>query len=192
MGIHHRRAVIHRRGERCWRLAALAASALPFTLLPTLLLGPTTGFTQERKEYKENGEYRCMPNIKYECTMDQCEKTTRDFQQAELFVYNTKTNELSACLWTNCYAASATVFADTVAGTVTAIGRLTPSAHPGNEPIIVSLTIDINDAGHTRDTQAKKTGNFTAVWGYGSKGLVFDMGRCEFVNYYKIGADRRR
>ena len=192
MGIRHRRAVIHRRGERCWRVAALAAPALPFTLLLTLLLGPMSGLTQERKEYKENGEYRCTPNIKYECTLDQCEKTTRDFQQSELFAYNTKTNELSACLWTNCYAASATVFEDTSAGTVTAIGRLTPSAHPGNEPIIVSLTIDTNDAGPISDTLSKKTGNFTAVWGYGGKGLVVDMGRCEFGNSHEIGADRRR
>ena len=100
--------------------------------------------------------------------------------------------KLSACLWTNCYAASATVFEDTSTGTITAIGRLTPSAHPGNEPIIVSLTIDTNDAGPISDTLAKKTGNFTAIWGYGGKGLVVDMGRCEFGNYHEIGADRRR
>ncbi len=176
MGIHHRGAVIHWRGERCWRVAPIAAPALPCTLLLALLLGPAEGIAQQNREYKE---YRCKPDIKYECTMDQCEKITRDFQQAESFAYNAKTSELSACLWTNCYAASATMLEDAAAGTVTAIGRLTPSAHPGNEPIIVSLTIDISDAGHTSDTPAKKTGNFTAVWGYGSKGLVFDMGRCE-------------
>ena len=88
--------------------------------------------------------------------MDQCVKTTRDFQQAESFANNTKTNELSACLWTNCYVSSATVFEDTSTGTITAIGRLTPSAHPGNEPIIVSLTIDTNDAGPISDTLAKR------------------------------------
>jgi len=145
-------------------------------MLFTLLLGPATGFAQEHREYRE---YRCTPDIKYECTIDQCEKITSDFQQAESFAYNAKTNELSACLWTNCYAARATVFKDAASGTVTAIGRLMPSAHPGNEPIIVSLTIDTTDPGHTGDTTTKKSGNFTAVWGYGSKGLTFDMGRCE-------------
>ena len=115
-------------GSGVW-IAALTASALSFTLLFMLLLGPAKGFAQENREYNE---YRCKPDIKYECTMDQCEKITRDFQHAESFAYNAKTSELSACLWTNCYAASAAVFEDTVSGTATAIGRVTPNAHPGN------------------------------------------------------------
>jgi hypothetical protein len=51
---------------------------------------------------------------------------------------------------------------------VTAIGKLSPSAHPGNEPITVSITID-------------EKGNFTSIWGYDSEGLTFDMGKCELL-----------
>ena len=169
MGIHHCRAVTHRGEYRCWPEDVLAASALLFALWL-----PGAGLGQENSGYIE---YYCTPDIKYECTVDQCKKITSDFQQAELFAYNTKTDELSACLWTNCYAARAIVFKDTTSGTFTAIGRLMPSAHPGNAPIVVSLTIDVADTGVTSDAVAEKTSSFTAVWGYG-KGLVFDMGRC--------------
>ena len=119
---------------------------------------------------QENREYDCRPDIKYECTVDQCEKMVSDFQHAEWFAYSTTTGELSACLWTNCYAAKATVFIDPASGNLTAIGKLIPTAHPGNEPIIVSLTIG---NGNNDDT-----GNFTAVWGYRNEGLTFDMGKC--------------
>ena len=170
MGIHHCRAVTHRGEYRCWPEDVLAA----FALLLALLLTPGAGLGQDNSGYME---YHCTPDIKYECTVDQCKKITSDFQYAELFAYNTKTNELSACLWTNCYAARAIVFKDAISGTFTAIGRLMPSAHPGNEPIVVSLTIDVADTGVTSDAVAEKTSSFTAVWGYG-KGLVFDMGRC--------------
>jgi hypothetical protein len=136
-----------------------------FGLLLTLLLSPAICFPHETQEYN------CKPDIKYECTADQCEKIISDFQQAESFAYNTKTDVLSACLWTNCYADRATVFTDATSGTLTIIASLIPAAHPGNEPILVSLTID------TRDTYA--TPDFTAVWGYRGKGLTFDMGKCE-------------
>ncbi len=119
---------------------------------------------------RENREYDCRPDIKYECTVDQCEKIVSDFQHAEWFAYSTATGELSACLWTNCYAAKATVFRDPASGDLTAMGKLMPTAHPGNEPIIVSLTID---TGNNDDA-----GNFTAVWGYRNEGLTFDMGKC--------------
>mgnify|MGYP000933786422 CR=1 FL=1 len=121
-----------------------------------LLMSPVTGIAQE---------YNCIPVIKYECTKDQCEKITEDFQDAESFGYNKKTNKISACLWTNCYASKATVFKDKASGTFTAFGKLTPTAHPGNEPIVVSLTIDTS-------------GNFNAVWGYNSQDLTFDLGKC--------------
>ncbi len=137
-----------------------------------LFPGAVAGVAQESREY------RCTPDIKYECTRDRCEKITSDFQQAESFAYDVETSQLSACLWTNCYAARATVLKDIASGTITAIGRLMPSAHPGNEPIIVSLTIGTAERRHNGDATAKKTADFTAIWGYGGKGLTFDMGRC--------------
>ncbi|MGH8762181.1 MAG: hypothetical protein ACREUR_03005 [Nitrosospira sp.] len=157
--------MIRCRREGGWRNTVAAA----FSLL-VILLVPMTGFAQEY-------EYRCTPDTQYECTGGQCEKLTDGFQHAESFIYNTKTSVLSACLWTNCYAARAISSEDAAGatGTMTAIGKLAPTAHPGNEPVIVSLTIH---AGNHGDATDKKAINFTAVWGYGSKGLTLDMGEC--------------
>jgi len=157
--------VTHRGEYRCWLEDVLATSALL-----ALLLAPEVGFAQENRGHME---YHCTPDIKYECTVDQCKKITSGFQQAESFAYNTKTDELSACPWTNCYAAKAIVFKDTTFGTFTAVGRLMPSAHPGNEPIVVSLTIDVADTGAASDAGTKRTSGFTAVWGYGKQGTSF-------------------
>jgi hypothetical protein len=137
-------------------------------LLLALLSGPAIGFAQE------DGEYDCRPDIKYECTADQCEKITSDFQHAESFAYSTKTGEISACLWTNCYTDKGTVFRDTASGSLTVVGRLIPAAHPGNEPIIVSLTMETSGSHDTRD--------FTAIWGYRGDRLTFDMGKCVLGN----------
>ena len=120
-------------------------------------------------------EYRCTPDVKHECTAAGCETMNNGFQHAELFAYRPKKRELSVCLWTNCYAGSATVFTDTASGTFTAIGRLEPTAHPGNEPVIVTLTIETPRKGELAEGDATR---FTAVWGYGSEGLALDMGRC--------------
>ena len=79
---------------------------------------------------------------------------------------------ISACLWTNCYKGVATVFKDKPSRSLTAIGKLMPSAHPGNKPIIISLTID------TSSKNIKSGNGFTAIWGYGSDWLTFDMGKC--------------
>ncbi|SDA28956.1 hypothetical protein SAMN05216315_14022 [Nitrosospira sp. Nsp18] len=152
-----------RRAHHGRRDDAFCGSAL-LSLLSMLSSSPVIAAGQE------NREYDCRPDIKYECTIDQCEKIVSDFQHAEWFAYSTATGELSACLWTNCYAAKATVFRDPASGNLTAIGKLIPTAHPGNEPIIVSLTID---SGNNDDTR-----NFTAVWGYRNEGLTFDMGKC--------------
>jgi len=110
--------------------------------------------------------YKCRPEIKYECSKENCERNTEGFQHAENFDFDGKTAKMSACLWTNCYEGKALVFKDKSTSTFTAVGRLAPSAHPGNEPITVSMTVD-------------SKGSFTAIWGYGSEGLTFDMGKCE-------------
>ncbi len=154
------------------RSAALSrggAVSFAFVLLFVLLWSPALGFAQEYQEY------HCTPDTQYECASGRCEKISGGFQHAESFVYNTKTSELSACLWTNCYGATAAVFKDAAAGTLTAIGKLKPAAHPGNEPVIVSLTIRSNS---NRDTTGKEASDFTAIWGYGGKGLTLDMGKC--------------
>ena len=143
---------------------------MPHTLglLLTMLLSPAITFAEEDQEYD------CKPDIKYECTANQCEKITSDFQHAESFAYSTETREISACVWTNCYAGKATVFMDAASGSLTVIGRLIPSAHPGNKPIIVSLTMEASGNHDAR--------NFTAIWGYRGDGLTFDMGKCVFRN----------
>ncbi|SFN41746.1 hypothetical protein [Nitrosospira briensis] len=143
---------------------------MPHTLglLVTMLLCPAIAFAQEDQEYD------CKPDIKYECTADQCEKITSDFQHAESFAYSTKTGVVSACLWTNCYAGKATVFEDAASGSLTVIGRLVPSAHPGNKPILVSLTMEASGNHDAR--------NFTAIWGYRGDSLTFDMGKCAVRN----------
>lgn len=167
------------------RLAAWGGLILfPLFLLNPVRLAAGAGALEEYREY------RCTPEVKYECGVEGCEKADREFQDAESFTYNSRSGEISACLWTNCYAGAATLFRDVSSGAMTAIARLKPSAHPGNEPVILSLTMD--DVGmESRGAAAKKDKSeqkdegeereespFTAVWGYGSSRLTFDMGRC--------------
>jgi hypothetical protein len=139
-------------------------------LCVALLLASTAGSTSEILEY------RCSPDIKHECTASGCETISSDsgFQQAESFVYNQETGELSACLWTNCYLGSATVFAATNTDTFTVIGRLLP-VRPGNQPVIVTLTIKTP---LKTEPQRDEEAGFTAAWGYGGEGLALDMGKC--------------
>lgn len=171
------------------------------TLLLISLLFSPAGFAQEKRKFD------CKADVRYECTADQCERITEDFQHAESFAYDAKTTELSACLWTNCYSAKTKVFTAKAAGTLTAIGKLVPVVHPKNKPLIVSLTIKISDTDRgasdkkaSKDKEAaedkkapedkkaledkktsedKKAATFTAIWGYGGDRLTFDMGSCE-------------
>lgn len=153
-------------GQLNWRVTIPCA----FVPLFALLLSPARGSSEEYREYY------CIPDTQHECARGQCKKITDGFQHAESFAYNTKTSELSACLWTNCYAATVAILKNAVAGTIMATGKLKPTAHPGSEPVIVSLTIQSHD---DRDITGKKAGDFNAVWGYGDKGLTLDMGKCE-------------
>ena len=52
------------------------------------------------------------------------------------------------------------------------------TGYPGNEPIVVSLTIDAGDTGPIRDTMHKRSRSVIAVWGYRSKGQSLYIGRC--------------
>jgi hypothetical protein len=144
-------------------------------LLISMLFSPT-GFAQEKREFD------CKPEVKYECTAEQCERVIEEFEQAQhpqSFSYNAKTNELSACLWTNCYSAKTRLFQAKTGGVLTAIGKLTPVVHPKNIPLIVSLTIK---TGHKENQDDHPGDNkifaFTAVWGYAGDRLTFDMGSC--------------
>ena len=139
-------------------------------LCAALLLGPLAGWASVILEY------RCTPDIKHECTAAGCETMGSDsgFQQAESFVYNPERGELCACLWTNCYAGGATVFAGTAADTFTAVGRLLP-ARPGNEPVIVTLTIKTP---LKAEPATEEDASFIAAWGYGGEGLALDLGKC--------------
>jgi hypothetical protein len=152
-----------------------------FPLFPLILVSSAAVAAEEHREY------RCTPEVKYECGMAGCEKTGREFLDAESFTYNAQSGEISACLWTNCYAGAAMLFRDASSGTITAIARLQPAAHPGNEPVTVSLTLNDNGieggggAGEKDKREKGKEGEespFTAVWGYGSDRLTFDMGLC--------------
>jgi hypothetical protein len=162
------------------RRFATSAFGLLFPLFPLnpVRLAAGAGAAEDHREY------RCTPDVKYECDVEGCEKAAREFQDAESFTYNSGSGEISACLWTNCYAGVATLFGDASSGTTTAIARLKPSAHPGNEPITLSLTMDgvgmeSRAARAKRDKSDKREESpFTAVWGYGSNRLTFDMGRC--------------
>jgi hypothetical protein len=147
-----------------------ARAGLRQDLCVSLLLASTAGSTSETLEY------RCSPDIKHECIASGCETISSDsgFQQAESFVYNPETGELSACLWTNCYAGSATVFAATNMDTFAVVGRLLP-VRAGNEPVIVTLTIKTPPE---TEPQGDEEAGFTAAWGYGGEGLALDMGKC--------------
>src|SRR5690348_9147591 len=142
------------------------AKSLAFAFLLALLLHPVLGFAEQSREYK------CTPAVKYECSTDQCQRVTSDFQHAESFSYNRVTRKISTCLWTHCYKGMATVFTDKRSRSLTAVGKLMPSTHPRNKPIIISLTID------TRSKNIKGGNGFTAVWDYGGDWLTFDMGKC--------------
>ena len=145
----------------------LAPFACP-TLLVSLLFSP--GILAQHK-----GEFDCTASVKYECTADQCERVTEDFQHEESFLYNAKTSELSACLWTNCYSAKTKAFTVKAGGAITAIGRLVPVVHPKNKPLVVSLTIKTSEMESGAD---EKKAPFTAIWNYGGDRLTFDMGEC--------------
>jgi hypothetical protein len=160
------------------RRLARRASLILFPLFPLILMPPAAAVAEEYREY------RCTPEVKYECGMAGCEKTGRESLDAESFTYSIQSGEISACLWTNCYAGAATLFRDVASGTMTAIARLKPAAHPGNEPITVSLTMDDfgmegrGAVGEKDKREGREESAFTAVWGYGSDRLTFDMGRC--------------
>jgi len=168
--------------RRCGRLAGGAS----LILFLSLASRPAVGADVDKDVAGAHREYRCTPEVKHECSMERCEKTAHGFQDVESFIYDTRTGKISACLWTNCYAGAATLFKDAVSGTTTAIARLKPAAHPGNEPITVSLTVDdagMEGRGGAKEDESGKgdkgsESRFTAVWGYGSNRLTFDMGRC--------------
>jgi hypothetical protein len=178
--------------ELRWHLAARASLILfpLFSMVPLHRVAWAAGAAGAAEAHRE---YRCMPQVKYECGTEGCEKASREFQDVESFTYNSRSGEISACLWTNCYAGIATLFRDASSGTITAIARLKPSAHQGNEPITLSLTMNDGsiegrsvaakkdesgekDEGEKREKREESP--FTAVWGYGSSRLTFDMGRC--------------
>lgn len=112
--------------------------------------------------------YKCKPEVKHSCAHDKCETETEGFQHAEFFEFNSKTSKISACLWTNCYEGKATLFKDKSSSDFTAIAKLLPTAHRGNSPLTVSLTIG-------------KKGKFTAIWSYGSENITMDMGKYELT-----------
>ncbi|ODT84599.1 MAG: hypothetical protein ABS69_02655 [Nitrosomonadales bacterium SCN 54-20] len=145
----------------------LALFAYP-VLLVSLLFSPKVLAQQK-------GEFDCRASVKYECTADQCERVMEDFQHEESFLYNAKTGELSACLWTNCYSAKTKAFTVKAGGAITAIGRLVPAVHPKNKPLVVSLTIKASEIERGAD---EKKAPFTAIWDYGGDRLTFDMGEC--------------
>lgn len=157
----------------------LAPFACP-TLLVSLLFSP--GILAQQK-----GEFDCTASVKYECTADQCERVTEDFQHEESFLYNAKTSELSACLWTNCYSAKTKAFTVKAGGAITAIGRLVPVVHPKNKPLVVSLTIKTSEIEGSAD---EKKAPFTAIWNYGGDRLTFDMGECVLKPPVKGAGDR--
>jgi hypothetical protein len=109
-------------------------------------------------------EYSCAPSVKYACTIESCERGTSGFQQVESFNYSSRTGTLRACLWTSCFSGKAIAIRET-SGTITAFGELTPEGPAAVVPITLSLTLD-------------KQGKFTAVWSYGTDGLIFDFGAC--------------
>jgi hypothetical protein len=189
MGFYHSGTVRNAVRELRWHLAARASLILfpLFSMVPLHVAAGAAGAAEAHREY------RCMPEVKYECSAEGCEKGGREFQDVESFTYNSRSGEISACLWTNCYAGIATLFRDASSGTMTAIARLKPSAHQGNESITLSLTMNDGsmegrgvaakkdesgekDEGEKREKREESP--FTAVWGYGSSRLTFDMGRC--------------
>lgn len=145
----------------CCEAFLFACASLLFITWPPLV------FAAEEKKY------RCVPEVKYECSRDRCERVSSDFQHAESFSYNPETGELSACLWTNCYAAPVAAVLNENSSSITAIGKLEPKIHGGNDPVVVSLTIGRNIAsGEGRNPR------FTAAWGYRGEGLTLDFGEC--------------
>ncbi len=56
----------------------------------------------------------------------------------------------------------------------TVVGRLLP-VRPGNEPVIVTLTIKTPLKAEPADDE---DASFTAAWGYGGEGLALEIGKC--------------
>ncbi len=114
--------------------------------------------------------YRCQPMVKHHCKADGCATETEGFQHAEVFFFNSDSNVLGACLWTNCYTGSSSQFASADGEQTTVIGLLTPDHSPEMYgPVLVSLTMD-------------KQLRFAAVWQYSGEALTADHGKCEPQN----------
>ena len=89
-------------------------------------------------------------------------------------MYNPETGELSACLWTNCYAGSATVFAATNMDTfVQSLGGCCPFVLETN----LSLLPSRSKLPSRLSRRVMQEARF-AAWGYGGEGLALDMGKC--------------
>lgn len=109
-------------------------------------------------------EYKCTPNVKYECTAERCDSISSEFAHAESFSYDLKTRIFTACLWTNCYSGRPIVLIDKKLSAFTLSGRLRP-AHSGNDPMTVTMTVVSNT-------------KFIATWDLNGDSLTIDMGTC--------------
>ena len=107
-------------------------------------------------------DYDCKPTVKYDCTATAC---TRDpsngFRTAEAFAFASKTNTLTACLWTSCWEGKATQLQR---APLSLTGGL-PSQNPGYGTIVVSLTINDDKS-------------FVATYGQDGRSITLDMGTC--------------
>jgi hypothetical protein len=111
-------------------------------------------------------EITCRPESKLECAGSDCSWTTSGFQHAEFFLVDDALGTLGACLWTNCYAGSASYEDGYSSGAGIATALLQPiNELPGYAPIRVALSHDAN-------------GRYISALFEGHDSVVLSFGQC--------------
>lgn len=109
----------------------------------------------------------CRPSSKHHCDADGCARETEGFQHAEVFYYHHEAKVLTACLWTNCYSDTVSVFVAPDKTQTSLVGWLPPDHSPDMyPPMLITMTIDSEH-------------RFTASWQHQGNGITLDHGICK-------------
>lgn len=109
----------------------------------------------------------CRPSSKHYCDAGGCARETEGFQHAEVFYYHHEAKTLTACLWTNCYSDTVSVFISPDKTQKSLVGWLPPDHSPEMyPPMLITMTID-ND------------NHFTVSWQHQGNGVTLDHGICK-------------
>ena len=129
---------------------------LPWALCGALFAGPALGDV-----------YDCVPVSRTHCETGVCEKADSASLQAERFRLDTKTAQLSACLWSNCYRGPGNLRRDAGRHSIIATGRLRAENPAVREGMRMSFFVDTSRR------------IFVASYGRDDDSSEVDVGACQ-------------